>query len=81
MSNINWVEVDYQEYQAKYGPVTLYAGINGGGNAYWSLGSVGQGRQSPIPQSGITDPMAYAAACIRNMQAEAEVAARKWMQG
>lgn len=81
MSNITWVEVDFQQFQAKLDCVNLYAGINDDGSPYWSLGSLEVGRVArSMPQVGISDPMAYANACIRNMQAESEAAARKWLE-
>lgn len=82
MSNINWVDVsgDGMEYAAQIGVLYVRAGINDGGCPFYSLGSAGGHLGNALPQSGVTNPMAYAKACVRRMQADAEVAARKWLE-
>lgn len=83
MSNITWDDISGEgmEYAAQIGVLYVRAGINDGGCPFYSLGSAGGYVGSPLPQTGVTNPMAYAKACVRNMQAKAEAAARKWLEG
>ena len=83
MSNINWTDIsgDGMEFAAQIGVLHVRAGINDGGCPFYSLGSAGGYVGKPLPQAGITNPMAYAKKVAINMQADAEIAACKWLEG
>lgn len=82
MSKINWTDISGEgmEYAAQIGVLYVRAGINDGGCPFYSLGSAGGYVGNPLPQAGVTNPMAYAKQAARNMQVKAEVAARKWLE-